>query len=121
MQQDGDDQRLLRSRSPAADLPEAEEKNRERRDERESPNPGHRDLSIRYPGMTTQSFDKLLNLLDEVLYEGRADLPQGEDEEHSSSISRNYGPVQDIQNPEPVQIPTSPPHVGVELIVPGPP
>ncbi len=90
-----------------ADLPEEAEKNRGRRDERESPNPVHRDLSIRYPGMTTQSFDEFVELLDEVVYEGSADLP--EEEERGA---------QHHHQSEPVLIPRSPPHVGVEPIVP---
>lgn len=103
---------------------DAEEKNCGQRHEPESPKPGHRDLSIRYPGMTTQSFDDFIALLDEVVYEGSADVPEEDEEEDS----RNYGPGEAIQTlnesqtqsqSEPALIPSSPPRIGIQPNVPG--
>lgn len=62
----------------------------------------YRDLSIRYPGMTKESFDEVMNLLDEVMMEGSADQIDVDD-------GMVYLPVEVIQQVEPALVPSSPP------------
>lgn len=91
---------------------------RRRSDEGASPNSGHRDLSIRYPGMTKQSFDELISLLDEVVSEDSADQIEEDD-------GLIYCPVhveeykQQFVSAHP--IPSSPPGESLHLILPSSP
>lgn len=62
----------------------------------------YRDLSIRYPGMTKESFDEMMNLLDEVMMDGSADQIDIDD-------GMVYLPVEDFQQVEPALVPSSPP------------
>lgn len=91
--------------------------NRQRCEGAISPNPGHRDLSIRYPGMTKKSFDELVSLLDEVVNEGSADQIEEED-------GLIYCPVEVFQQQlceTAHPVPSSPPGASSQLILPNSP
>lgn len=97
-------------------LRQQDRENRRRYEGETSPNPGHRDLSIRYPGMTKRSFDELISLLDEVVNEGSADQIEEED-------GLRYCPVEVSQQQFETahSVPRSPPGASFQLILPSSP
>lgn len=109
--------RRKRGRSHSHDTMQQDRENRRRCEGAISPNPGHRDLSIRYPGMTRQSFDELISLLDEVVNEDSADHVEDAD-------GLIYYPVEGFQQQQfepPHSVPSSPPGERSQLIMPSSP